>query len=232
MNTATRQRIITAMTTNPQNPQAMLRLMTWLSPAFPIGGFSYSHGLEAAIGTGMIEHRDDLYDWLVTLISNGSVWNDCILLGQAHEAVSPSSRAECCALAEALAGSKERHLETMKQGEAFVTAANAWGSKDLPRTAALPVAVGFIAQINDIDKHSTLIAFLQAFTTNQLQAALRLMPLGQAGSLWIHKKLEETILNIAHKASVSSLDDLGSCTINAEIAAMKHETMQSRIFRS
>ncbi|KPB02203.1 urease accessory protein UreF [Ahrensia marina] len=215
-----------------QNPQALLRLMTWLSPAFPIGGFSYSHGLEAAIANGTVINRVGLHDWIKTLISVGSVWNDCVLLGQAHSAIMPENRAYCLAMAEALAGSKERHLETMKQGAAFLSAAREWLSEDLPQVAALPVAVGFAAQLNGISKHETLVAYLQAFATNQLQAALRLMPLGQTNSLWVQKTLEEAILNVAAKALNSSFDDFGSSTVFAEIAAMQHETLRSRIFRS
>lgn len=215
-----------------QNPQALLRLMTWLSPAFPIGGFSYSHGLEAAIANRAVKNRVDLHDWIKTLISSGSVWNDCVLLGQAHSATMPENRAHCRAMAEALAGSKERHLETLKQGEAFLSAAREWLSEDLPQAAALPVAVGFAAQLNGISKHETLVAYHQAFTTNQLQAALRLMSLGQTNSLWVQKTLEEAILNVAAKALNSSFDDLGSSAVLAEIAAMQHETLRSRIFRS
>ncbi len=214
------------------DPQSLLRLMTWLSPAFPTGGFSYSHGLESAIYHELIKDRECLKNWISRLITNGSLWNDCVLLCDAYDAEDDDEVRRCCELAEALAGSKERHLETMKQGAAFLKAVVEWSDFELPDTAALPVAVGIVAKANSIKKHETLIAFLQAFTTNQIQAALRLMSLGQANGLWVQRELEETILNVANKASNSTIADLGSNTIHAEIAAMRHETMHSRIFRS
>lgn len=206
--------------------------MTWLSPAFPIGGFSYSHGLEAAVSDGIVSTRAALRDWISALIASGSVWNDCVLLRQAYRASSSELLEQCSNYAEALAGSKERHLETMKQGEAFLTAARAWTNEPMFVSAALPVALGSVARLNGIDERSTLVAFLQAFVTSQIQAALRLFSLGQANGLWVQRELEETILCVAERAVACSLDDLGSNTINAEVAAMNHETMQSRIFRS
>ena len=222
----------TGMITERQNPQSLLRLMTWLSPAFPIGGFSYSHGLEAAVSDGLVTSKEALRDWVASLITSGSIWNDCMLLCEAHRSQSEKARVQCSDYAEALAGSKERHLETMRQGEAFLAAARAWTDEPMTASVALPVALGFVARVNGIDERSTLIAYLQAFVTSQIQAALRLFSLGQANGLWVQRELEETILSAAERAGAATLDELGSNTINAEVAAMNHETMQSRIFRS
>lgn len=224
---------IITMTTN----QNLLRLMTWLSPVFPTGGFSYSHGLEASIDEGLISSREDLADWIKTLIENGSAWNDCVLLVASfnHSNGGPDKAAE---LAIAMAGSKERLLETTAQGAAFVKASFEWqasellGDLALPSNCPLPVAVGAVAGINEIDKEQAVTAYLHAFTSNQIQCALRLMKLGQQKGVWIQKEIEITILQTAARAATSSLDDLGSATIGAEIAAMRHETMSSRIFRS
>lgn len=206
--------------------------MTWLSPVFPTGGFSYSHGLEAAIDEGVISSREDLADWLIALIENGSTWNDCVLLVSSynHSNGEPEEAAE---LAIAMAGSKERLLETTAQGTAFLKAASEWHVEiSLPDNCPLPVAVGAVAGVNEIDKEQAVTAYLHAFTSNQIQCALRLMKLGQQNGVWILKQLENTILQTATRAASSTLDDLGSATIGAEIAAMRHETMTSRIFRS
>jgi len=213
--------------------QALLRLMTWLSPAFPVGGFSYSHGLEAAIARDHLTNRSDLLDWISALIAHGSVWNDCLLLGDAMRATTPKALADCAELAEALAGSSERHLETMAQGKAFMDASSPWsGAAKLPEALPLPVAVGAVAALNGLKPSQTIAAYLQAFTTNQVQAALRLMALGQKNGVWVLHQLEPVILKVAEKAEHAHLTELGSATIVAEISAMQHETMASRIFRS
>lgn len=217
------------MTTNSiHNNQNLLRLMTWLSPVFPTGGFSYSHGLEAAIDDGVISSREGLLVWLKALVENGSAWNDCVLMVASYDELYESAE-----LAIATAGSKERLLETTAQGAAFVKAAQEWmGNLKLPSDCPLPVAVGAVASANAIDKEQAVTAYLHAFTSNQIQCALRLMKLGQQNGVWIQKELESTILQTAVRAASSTLDDLGSATIGAEIAAMRHETMTSRIFRS
>lgn len=218
-------RIVVSMNTNNQN---LLRLMTWLSPVFPTGGFSYSHGLEAVIDEGIILSREDLLNWLKALVEHGTVWNDCVLMVASFGDVD-----EAAELAIAIAGSKERLLETTAQGAAFVKASFEWlGDLALPANCPLPVAVGAVAGINAIDKEQVVTAYLHAFSSNQIQCALRLMKLGQQKGVWIQKEIEITILQTAARAATSSLDDLGSATIGAEIAAMRHETMSSRIFRS
>jgi urease accessory protein len=214
------------------DPQALVRLMTWLSPSFPTGGFSYSHGLEAAIANGQVSTKEELQEWISAIIMHGSIWNDCVLIRKTHGAVNQQAIDDCSELAEALAGSRERHLETMKQGEAFLIAAKPWAINILQQPTALPIAIGCISRANQIDIQSVLVAFLQSFVTQQIQAALRLMPLGQTKGLLVQKELEPVILLASRKAASSTLDDLGSNTMMTEIAAMQHETMASRIFRS
>lgn len=219
----------TAMTTESTN---ILRLMTWLSPVFPTGGFSYSHGLEWCTQNSLVSNQEDLEHWIKTLLTDGSIWNDCVLLTAAHNATDSEEINRLIKNGEAIAGSKERHLETMKQGEAFLQAAKPWAKTKLPTHAPLPIAIGVLARENQIDLHATLIAFLQSFVANQIQTALRLMSLGQTRGLAVQNRLEETVLQVANKASSATLEDLGSNTFFAEIAAMKHETLHSRIFRS
>ena len=79
---------------------------------------------------------------------------------------------------------------------------------------------------------SGLAAFLQAFASNQIQAAIRLGVLGQIDAMATLAALEPLVAVTASRAAVSTLDDLGSCTIMAEITAMKHETHYSRLFRT
>ncbi|MEP3233490.1 MAG: urease accessory protein UreF [Hyphomicrobiales bacterium] len=214
--------------------KSMIRLQTWLSPAFPIGAFSYSGGLEAAIDEGYVDDAKSLTTWLTDILENGTVWNDAVLLAEAwRSATDKEALSELVDLAQAMSFSSERYLETMDQGSAFLLASKAWQENDLlPAKCPLPIAIGVLAARMDVALEDTVAASLHAVLSNQIQAALRLMKLGQQGALDVLASLEGNILQAAAKAANSTLDDLGSCAIIADIAAMKHETMQSRIFRS
>lgn len=214
--------------------QSLIRLQTWLSPAFPTGAFAYSNGLEQAIASELVYDRDTLIDWFVSLLKQGAGWNDAVVLAEAWRITSNEENlAEIANLSEAMNISKERHLETMAQGSAFLKAAIAWGEiTKLPKDCSLPVAVGSVAASQNIELEATLTAFLHAYVSNQIQAALRLMKLGQQGGVEVLVQLESLILDLAKKASQTTLDDLGGASFMADICAMKHEKLQTRIFRS
>ena len=220
---------------------AQLRLMAFLSPSFPVGGFSYSHGLERAAHDGLLPDAAALQDWLSDLIAFGSGWNDALLFAEAHRRASPNSATasgdldELAELAEALAGSEERHRETMLQGAAFLKAARAWPHPvmdRLPADCPYCVAAGAILGAHQVALETALPAWLQAFAMNLVQAAIRLGVTGQQGALAIVAALEPLILETARRAETSTLDDLGSATLLSDIVAMKHETQHSRLFRS
>ena len=135
------------------NADRLLKLMTFLSPAFPIGTFSYSHGLEWLIDSGMIRDADALRFWISDLLEVGSGWNDAVLFAELYRSAAEGDYPgllEVAALGEALAASSERHLETMQQGRAFLTAVcAAWACEPAAvleriRGAALPVAVAAV----------------------------------------------------------------------------------------
>ncbi|KXF78963.1 urease accessory protein UreF [Paramesorhizobium deserti] len=217
--------------------QALIRLLTWLSPAFPVGAFSYSHGLERAINDGLIRDRQTLAEWLTDLLSHGSGWNDAVLFAESFRQAQADGGAltEVTELAEALAGSRERHMETMLQGSAFAKAAAAWPHEVLQRLGSnvpYPVAVGAVAAAHGVGVEAALAAYLHAFTSNLIQGAVRLVPLGQSDGVAVLAALEDAIIGLATRAAHSTLDDLGSAAILSDIMAMQHETQYSRVFRS
>ena len=225
----------TTMTDQPSNI-ALLRLMAWLSPSFPVGGFSYSHGLERAVHDGPVADADSLADWLETLVEMGSGWNDAVLFAESwRRARNAGDLDDIAALAEALAGSRERHTETMLQGAAFLKAAAAWPNPALERLPAecpYCVAVGAIAGGNAIALQDALSAFLQTFFSNLVQAAIRLGIVGQSKATALLAGFEPLALATAARAARSTLDDLGGCAFVSDVMAMKHETQYSRLFRS
>lgn len=225
----------TTMTDQPSHI-ALLRLMAWLSPAFPVGGFSYSHGLERAVHDGLITDAESLAGWLETLVEMGSGWNDAVLFAESwRRARGTGDLDDIAALAEALAGSRERHTETMLQGAAFLKAAAAWPNpvlRRLPAECAYCVAVGAIAGGNSIALQDALSAFLQTFFSNLVQAAIRLGIVGQSKATALLAGFEPMALATATRAARSTLDDLGGCAFVSDVMAMKHETQYSRLFRS
>jgi urease accessory protein len=212
----------------------VLKLLTWLSPAFPVGAFGYSHGLETAIRDGAITDAGALAAWIAGLIEVGSGRTDAVLLKAAWDAATAEdddALAEIAELAEALAPSLERRRETLAQGEAFLKAAQPWGP---PRfaSAAYPVAVGATAAGAGIPLQLVLTAWLHAFAANLVSVAVRAVPLGQMAGVAVIAGLEGVILSTAARAVDATLDDLGSATLLSDIAAMRHETLEPRLFIS
>jgi len=212
---------------NPSPTLGLARLMAWLSPVFPTGGFAYSAGLEQARADGLVANEATLQSWLDILITRGSFWNEAVLIAAAWRGQSDLSP-----LALALAASAERHRETLDQGAAFLDAAGAWGQHGLPRETPLPVALGAVCAQAGIPLADALTASLQTFVSNQLQAAIRLSLIGQSGAARLLAALEPVILATASKAETSTLDDLGGCAFMADIMSVRHETLESRIFLS
>lgn len=213
---------------------SFIRLMSWLSPVFPTGGFAYSAGLESAVAYGLVAISDELQAWLATQLQHGSIRNEGILLKQAHEACQDKAALDGLSdLAEALAESAERHAETLAQGKSFVEAARHWPDVDFPdQQLALPVAIGSASGQGALAVSSTLQAWFNAFLTNQLQVAIRLSVTGQNGAATILAELEPIVIDLAQQLSTARLDDLGSSTFNGAIASMQHETLQPRLFLS
>lgn len=226
---------ITIMIDQPSNI-ALLRLMAWLSPAFPVGGFAYSHGLERAVHDGLVTNAAGLAGWLETLVEMGSGWNDAVLFAESwRHARDAGDLDDVAALAEALAGSRERHTESLLQGAAFLKAAAAWPNpalERLPADCAYCVVVGAVAGGNGIALEDALCAFAQAFFSNLVQAAIRLGVVGQKEATTLLAGFEPLALSTAARASRSTLDDLGGCAFVSDVMAMKHEAQYSRLFRS
>ncbi len=212
---------------------SLLRLLAWLSPAFPTGAFTCSHGLEWVVEAGDIRDAGTLREWLTDVVRHGAGRSDCILLRHAHRATREAAvLSEIAEIAAAATPSRERLAETLGQGTAFLRAACAWGLPILPDELPYPVAVGALAGWHHIDENATVTAYLQAFVSNLVSAAVRLVPLGQSDGVQVLASLERVILAIAEDTGTASLEDIGSCAFRSDLAAMRHETQYTRLFRS
>jgi urease accessory protein len=221
---------------------SLYRLMAWLSPSYPVGAFSHSHGLEWAVEAGDVTDAATLSDWIEAVLRFGTGRQDAILLAGAWRSASTGDAAglrEVAELAAALAPSKERGVETMAQGRAFAIATSAaWpaaaefaGEWD-PMDVAYPIAVGAAAAQHAVALAPTLVAFLHAFAANLVSAGVRLVPLGQTDGQRVVAGLETVVAEIAAEARTTTLDDLGGCILLADIASMRHETQYTRLFRT
>lgn len=221
----------------------LYRLMAWLSPAFPVGAFSYSGGIEWAVEAGDIKDAGTLQRWLTVVITEGGVFCDAAIFANAHRAVEAGDDAILRASAElavALAPCKERHLETTSQGRAFVEAVRAaWPCAALDRLAAAwdgaiayPVAVAAAAAGHGIPLAPALHAYLHAAAANLISAGVRLIPLGQTDGQRVLAALEPAVAAAAERATATPLDDIGGAAFRADLAAMRHETQYTRLFRS
>jgi urease accessory protein len=222
---------------------ALYRLMTWLSPSFPVGAFSYSSGIEWAVEAGDVIDAASLRDWLGAMLADGPGFCDGVFLAHAHRAASSNDAVglrEVSGLAAAFVPSRERHLETSAQGRAFIEIARAaWSGEGLDRMVSCcegsivyPVAVGLVSAAHAIPLTLTVHAFLHALTSNWISAGARLVPLGQTDSQRVLASLEAVVGATGARALEASLDDLGSATFRADLASMRHETQYTRLFRS
>ncbi len=217
-------------------------LMIWLSPAFPVGAYCYSHGLEWAVACGEVTDASSLREWIAGVLAHGAGRSDVILLAETWRAVAAddaAALARTAELAAALAPSAERHLETLAQGAAFLKAvAAAWPRPLLTQLSAseadiaYPVAVGAAAADHRLPLPATAQAFCQAFAANLVSAGVRLIPLGQTDGVRVLAQLARLIPPLVAEALAMGLDDVGGAAIAADIASMRHETQYTRLFRS
>lgn len=257
MATAGRTDMITPMGTHMSeivSPAALYRLLAFLSPAFPIGAFTYSHGLEQVIEGGGVANAAELQAWLEAVLKYGAGHSDAILVKEAMYAAKRGDEVAVRSLIDlglALQPSKERHLETSAQGIAFMDAVQKAWRPPLGSAAAglfqcltetsdsnghgswpYPVAVGVVAAAWGLPNEATVVGFLQAFSANVISVAVRVVPLGQSDGQRVLAAIEPVVSQIAERAQTFGLEDLGTCTFLADIASMKHETQYTRLFRS
>ena len=227
-------------------PLAFLRLQNWLSPIFPIGSYSYSHGLEWAVEAGHVHDRTSLVDWLAADLRYGSGRNEAIFFSAAWSGATEDDRAkllEVAELAAAYRGTAEFALESAQQGSACrATLSQVWrdplldwlsealADREVP--SAVAVVLGVCSAEQGVPLAIALPAFLQSYIANLVIAGVRLIPLGQTDGQFAIAALEEAVLATSAFAVAAGLDDLGSAGFIVDLASMAHETQYTRLFRS
>ena len=227
-------------------PLALLRQQSWLSPAFPIGSYSYSHGIEWAVEAGYIQDRESLVDWLEADLLYGSGRNEAIFFSEASHYTTDNDYDKLFAVAElaaAFRGTSEFALESSQQAAACLgTLRQVWPDSVLDWLSeklcergippALAVVLGIRSARHAIPLSLALPAFLQSYVANLITAGVRLVPLGQTDGQRAIADLEEAMLAGSMQARKSSINDLGSAAFMVDLASMSHETQYTRLFRS
>ena len=223
---------------------SLYRLLAWLSPAYPIGAFSYSHGIETAVEEGFITNRASLVAWLETVLRDGTGRVDGALFSMAWRAADAKDWSAFDAIAERAAawrGTSEMALEARQQGGSFLAITRtAWPHPDLDAAherlageIALPVAVAFAAAVHGIALDAVVTGYLHAFTANLISAAVRVVPLGQSDGQLALASLEEAVRYAANAAlAATDLNELGTATPLLDWCSIRHETQYTRLFRS
>ena len=209
----------------------LLLLSRWLSPAFPTGAFAWSHGLEAAIGAGEVRDAPSLHDWLDALLRWGAGRSDAIVLASAHRARGEAEVMALAELADALAPSRERRMEAGALGTAFARAVRAADGLPVP-DGPFPVALGRAAGLAGLPALPVALVHLQATVASLAGAAQRLMPLGQTAAQGVLAALAPAAREVAQEAVLLGPDALGSCALGIDLASMRHEEQEPRLFRS
>lgn len=208
----------------------VLTLAQWLSPAFPVGSFAYSHGLEGAVGLGWVKDGPGLEAWLEDVLLLGAGRADSLLLAAAFNAGTPRRLAEIDRTARAFAASGERRLETVAQGKALGRALAAWDvdAEDL----TFPVALGAAAAQEALPLALTQQLYLHAFLSSLVAAGQRLLAVGQQQGQAILRRLTLLCPKVSEDTRDGDLSKLASAAFLTDVASMRHESLNSRIFRT
>jgi urease accessory protein len=227
-------------------PRSLIRLQHWLSPAFPSGSYSYSHGLERAIESNQIHHRASLVDWLDADLRFGSARNDAIFFVDAWRSMAGGHHTrllETAELSAALRATSEFALEASQQGAScLATLRDVWrdpaldvlseGLRHRNIQPVLPIVIAARSAAEGVPVDTALRAFLSAWVGNLVTAAVRLIPLGQTDGQRALAELEDSVFEASDRALVASIDDLGSAAVMVDLASALHETQYTRLFRS
>jgi urease accessory protein len=210
----------------------LLTLNRWLSPAFPVSAYAYSHGMEADIAAGRVRDGETTRHWIAAVLEAGSGRTDAILLAAA---MAPGADLDgLSGLARALAGSAERWEETRAQGAAFAATRRAMGEAAVDRP--YPVTVGEAARALSLPPATVAAHYLQAFAGTLVSVAVRFVPLGQAEGQRILAALAPVADAVAEAAAAvepAGIEAaLGGAVFGADLAAMEHETQEVRLFRT
>jgi urease accessory protein len=226
------------------SPATLLRLMWLASPALPVGGFSYSEGLESAVDTGLVGSEAQAGDWLLHQLQLSLARSDLPVVAQAHAAWLHHYSTRVATLNDWLRCTRES-AESRQQAEQMGRSLADWlrngeqaGDPRIATLAALapaptwPVAYALATVLAGADALESLLAFAFGWAENMVQAAMKAVPLGQAAAQRMLARLADAIPAAVDAANQLPDGERQAFTPMLAILSAQHETQYSRLFRS
>ncbi|GGE07308.1 urease accessory protein UreF [Polymorphobacter glacialis] len=230
------------MTTTMITDHGLTMLLAWTSPSYPVGAFSYSHGLEAAVEAGQVTNRHTLIDYITAVMSRGGGWTDLVVFAHAHRTVNdPAAFDTISEYAAAFRASSETALESRQMGLSFLSVTrkayphpglDAFAARNGNHPVAHPAIGALACGLHGIPLAPALTAWGHGTAANLVSAGVRLVPLGQTDGQIATAALAPVIALAAARAQDTDLEDLGTSAPLLELASLAHETQYSRLFRS
>jgi urease accessory protein len=227
----------TTTTTATGIDAALLQLIWLASPALPVGGFSYSEGLEAAVDAGLVRDEATAADWLADQLHLGLARSDLAVLAQAVDAWRRGDSGRIRALDQWVLQTRETaelRQQTEQMGRSLVEWLKAVHPQQVPAAPAptYPVAFGRAASAGAAAPRDILLAFAFGWAENMMQAAIKSVPLGQSAGQRILLRLAAEIPAAVDLALALGDDERQAFTPMLAILSAQHETQYSRLFRS
>ena len=225
------------------SPASLLQLMRLASPSLPVGGFSYSEGLESAVDASLVGDEASAQRWLADQLRLGLARADLPILARALAAWRRGDLAHVDALNRWFATTRETG-ELLRQAEQMGRSLALWlrhrdpADERLARLEALqpaptwPIAFALAAADSGASKRDVLVTFAGGWSENMAQAAMKAVPLGQAAAQRILAALAAKIPTSVDAALRLASADMQAFTPMLAILSARHEEQYSRLFRS
>jgi urease accessory protein len=224
--------------------QALLQLMWLASPALPVGGFSYSEGLEAAVDAGLVTGEAQARDWLLDQLTLSLSRSDLAVMAKAFKAWSRGDLSHIVELNDWVMRTRETselRQQTGQMGRSMVEwLKNRGGAPDervsqlraLEPAPAWPIAFALAAAQTGAPLREAMLSFAFGWAENMVQAALKAVPLGQSAGQRILAALIAEIPDAVDRAAQLMDSERQAFTPMLAILSSRHETQYSRLFRS
>ena len=222
------------MMDTPINSLALTKLLTLVSPTLPIGGFTYSTGLEYAAHIQEVTDYDSTYAWVYSQLCNALSYNDLVVLRLAIEALDAKDTAELSVLDELLLASRETsefYAEEIQKGKALQKIMQ-HHVPVLPEYQSFVVNFAILGHTWQIPVQSLLVGYVWNYIENQVTNATKIIPLGQTTGQKLLYALTETTDEILQLASTHTKENIGHSQMFLSIVSALHETQYTRIYRS
>jgi urease accessory protein len=222
---------------------SLLSLLQLASPALPVGGYSYSEGLEMLVERGIVNSADTLQDWMDWELQSGAISLDGAVMVRVLNAAYVGNWEkvhEWNHWSSASRETEELREQSWQMGNALLRLLMAlWPVEDRLEITALgeeecnfAVAFGIAASYWQIPPDVALLGYLQSWAGNFIGAGVKLIPLGQTAGQQLLFNLQPNLVTAVETILRVEDDDLSSCTWGLSLASMQHETQYSRLFRS